>query len=373
MARRDRDEGSFERVAARVAARERRRGGAGAPDGDLVFATVAPGLVFVGLLVGAILVFANSRNDLVCNGITNIHGGEQRTCTPRTTVDVRVDSAWNDVVAYRYPVDCLPDMEVVRTEWQNKEIIYVDRHRSFRTTLHAGGSVNLTCRAASKGVFDLFVMTLEQYELFSSSKTRECIWSNISTSSSSTVFTANQSGTYYFVFHAQYQSVVVDDHETVETSVYNVSKSTAKDMCTESCTFKRVHSDEVVILEYGGSRSSVSASVFAGKGPFNRSKTAPLVVLSVLAVVFGSITAIMAYILIKSATNGCAHTKSCGAGTSTSDVTPEQRVDDLPRATPGTTPESDFTTPLISGSINENCDDCSAHPTVYDNEPVENI
>ena len=88
--------------------------------------------IFIGLfLVGMIVVFvalvvSGSRVDDVCDGIDSINAGEQRTCRPLKTEDVRISEPWEGVTAYRYDNDNMPP-----TETRTTNITYKERARNY--------------------------------------------------------------------------------------------------------------------------------------------------------------------------------------------------------------------------------------------------
>ena len=75
MGRVDRDITSLDRAMAREARREKRRGDAPASRGDRVLTAAFTGLLAVASLVGAVFLFVDGREDLVCAGITRINRG----------------------------------------------------------------------------------------------------------------------------------------------------------------------------------------------------------------------------------------------------------------------------------------------------------
>ena len=86
----------------------------------------------------------------------------------------------------------------------------------------------------------------------------------------------------------KYTSTDVYETVRIRTPAYQLSSSTAKEMCEKDCTFKRVGNDKVVFLEYLGNDADVKVKVFSGKGPFDRLSIIYIVLCSVFIVFSGA-------------------------------------------------------------------------------------
>ena len=134
-------------------------------------------------------------------------------------------------------------------------------------TLQTEGTVNFTSQASPGRVFDTFLMTQAQYKNFESKGRTESVWSNKTTSYSSMTYTAETADLLYIVSSAC-GTVGVNQRVTVTSSVYNVSETTASEVCTSNCILKNVRHDEVVFLDYTGRSNNLVTFVYSGKGGF---------------------------------------------------------------------------------------------------------
>ena len=244
--------------------------------------------------IGAILFGTlDPRVDAVCNDIEDINKGEQRMCRPPKTQNVKVINFRDHMKAYRYAVDNLPGTFMRTTHWDYNETVWSDEHRRFRFELSAGGVVNFTSQASPGSVFDIFLMTRAQYKAFVSKGITDSVWSNKTTAYSSMTYTAETADLFYIVSFAR-GTVGVNHQVTVTSSVYNVSETTASEVCTSNCILKTVRHDEVVILEYTGLSKNLVTFVYSGKGGFKDLRLFLIIIFSVCSVFFGITTIVNA-------------------------------------------------------------------------------
>ena len=234
----------------------------------------------------------DSRVDALCNDIESINREEQRLCRPPKKQNVEIRNSWDNLMAYRYAVDDLPETYMRTTHWEYEETVWNDEPRQFRFELSAGGTVNYSCQGKNGMVFDVFLMTRAQHKEFESKGRTDSVWSNKTTADSSMSYTTSTADLYFIVSSAPYGTLGVNQSVKVTTSVYNVSKSTAKETCTIPCTFKDVQNDEVVILEYTGSSKSVVTFVYSGKGGFRDLRLVLIIVMSAMSAIFALSTII---------------------------------------------------------------------------------
>ena len=255
------------------------------------------GFLCVCFGIGAILFGTlDPRVDALCNDIGDINREEQRICRPPKTQSVEVRNDWGDLKVYRYAVENLPETHTRTTHWDYNETVWNDEPRHFRFELSAGGTVNFTLVGKQGMVFDVFLMTREQYKEFESKGKTDSVWSNKTAAYSSVTYTAETAGLYYIVSSAPYGTLVVNQRMTITTSVYNVSETTATEVCTRLCTFKDVRHDEVVILDYTGRSKNVVTFVYSGKGGFKdlRLVLIIIIIVSFCSLFFGIMTLINA-------------------------------------------------------------------------------
>lgn len=246
------------------------------------------GFLAICFATGAILFgTVDSRVDAVCNDIEDIDRGEQRVCRPPKTQDVKIVNFWENLTAYRYGIDDLPGTFMRTTHWDYNETVWDDEHKRFRFELSAGGTVNFTSQGHRGMVFDLFLMTRRQYKDFVSKGKTDSVWSNKTTAYSSMMFTAETADLYYIVSSASYGTLGVNQRVTVTSTVHNVSKTTAKEVCVIDCIFRNVRHDEVVILDYTGSSKNRVTFVYSGKGGFRDLRLVLILIMSFCSLIFG--------------------------------------------------------------------------------------
>lgn len=314
----------------------------------------------IGSCIALSFIAAVSRSDALCNGIDSINRDEQRVFVPPKTQDVMISSSWNDLKAYRYDIKNLPETEVRTTCLKNMVWVY-QNYRSFSFGLLPGGFVNFTYQIRNATV-DIHLMTPTQYKNFKNKKPIESEWCSKNTSYVSHVFTAKEAGVYYIVVDAKYMRVsIITEKVNITTPAYKVSNDTAKEVCTMGCTFKKVHNNEIVILEYLGKDSDVYVNVWSGKGSFQKSFIFPILVSCALILFAGAGSVALIYnsvqMIKKSRQN-----KAVASATTETQNTPTVQNDTTPETTPETvilgttndnTPYTDPTAPLILSANND--------------------
>ena len=306
----------------------------GTPWGYGIIAILS-GVFFSGFMAATIALTCVGMQDTICNGIEMIKRGEQLICHPNKTQDVKVSYRFSNVTAYRYKTKMLPETEVRTTKWmKEKNLSKYSSHR-FRVTLSAGGAVNFTYQTSNGTRADFYLMTTAQLNELREHDNTQSEWSERNTSFASTIFTTNNSGVYYIIADARYERATIEEEIIISTPVYKVSTATAEESYTHECEFKKVHKDEIVILEYFGIFDSSLVNVYSGKA-IDPYMVPPLVTVALLAAVF--FAGVIAF--------GAAALKK---------VKEEQRViaidrNDTPQTTSGTTPSSDPAAPLIPNS-----------------------
>lgn len=220
-------------------------------------------------------------------GVSSISSKKQRVCTPPKTQDVKVSWSTSDLRAYRYALDKLPPSTVKSSRTKKTLTIKRESYRYSAFVLSVGGTINLTFSSVRESSVDVYLMTLEQYNIFENKENSDCEWSKINAMDGSTQYTARKATTYYIVFVAPIDDATVVEDVNTTTYWYNVSMDTANEICTKSCTFKRVQNNEVVIAEYTGSFSSVTLVMNSGKGALNDERIFPLLSLCFISVCLG--------------------------------------------------------------------------------------
>lgn len=299
---------------------------------DYGVVAIISAVFFAGFMAATIAIACLGMEDTLCNGIDSMNRGEQPICHPHKTQDVKVSKTYSDVTAYRYKIKQLPGTETRTTRWERQNHLYRHDSDSFRFILSTGSSVNITIQTINETHVDAYLMTHSQYEQFKLHRSRVSEWSTRNTSLVSTVFSAKEFGVHFVVVNAQYNRSQFVEEVIVTAPVYKVSNATAKETCTHDCKFKKVHKDEVVVLEYFGLFNSADVKVYSGKA-FNADMISPLVSMALIAAVF--CTGVIAF--------GSAALKKVR------DKKRENAINDeeTPKTTPGTTPTSDSATPLI--------------------------
>ena len=293
---------------------------------------IVSGVFFIGFLIPTIVLPFVSLTDAVCNEIESITRGEQRICQPRKTQDVKISKTITNMTAYRYNINGLPEIETRTTKIECQDSIYKFLHHDIRFTLFNGGTINITCHTVNETRADFFLMTSTQFEQFRLEKDKSSEWSKRNASFVSTVFTTKDSGVYYIIVDAQYERVSLDENVAITTSAYKVSNATAKETCTKDCRFKKVHKDEIVILEYLGFINSYDVKVYSGKYIDSYDLSPLFAIVPAAAVFLAGVIAFGAAAIKK------AKERYKGIALDRNDT---------PKTTPGTTPSSDPATPLI--------------------------
>ena len=214
-------------------------------------------------------------------------------CRPPKTQDVVISKSWDpqswdSLTAYRYDIKNLSETEMRTTHWDYQEWLQEGGYKYFDFALLPGGFVDFTYYTIGNDMVDIYVMTLTQFNDFENKKSFKFEWCNKSTSYTSHVFTAKEAGVYLIVVDGKYTSTDVYETVRIRTPAYQLSSSTAKEMCEKDCTFKRVGNDKVVFLEYLGNDADVKVKVFSGKGPFDRLSIIYIVLCSVFIVFSGA-------------------------------------------------------------------------------------
>ena len=238
--------------------------------------TLFIGLCFVACVVGTIFFGLDGREDVICNGVSSISPKQQRVCTPPKTQDVKAMWSASYLNVYRYALDKLPESNVTSSRTRKSFEIKYGNYRYSAFVLSVGGVLNFTFSSKRDTSVDVYLMTLEQYNIFERKGNFKCEWSKTNTMHESTQYIAREATTYYIVFDASYEDASVSEDVNTTTRLYNVSKSTANGMCAKSCTFKRVQTNEVIIGDYKGSLSSVGLVMNSGKGALNQDRVFPL-------------------------------------------------------------------------------------------------
>lgn len=293
------------------------------------------GVFCAGFMAATIALACVGMQDTLCNGIERIKRGEQLICHPRKTRDVKVSDAFDQVTAYRYKMKMLPETELRTTKWEVQKTLSRDSNHNFRFTISTGGSINLTCHTNNDTRVDFYLMTTAQFNEFKLHRRTQSEWSRRNTSFASTMFTTNNSGTYYIVMDAQYELSQVNETIIVTTPVYKVSNATAKETCSNDCKFGRVHKDEVVILEYFGLFDSLSVKMYSGKA-LDPDFLDPLITTALIAAVFSAGMIAFGAVALRKVQRKQKEEATDGNNT--------------PTTTAGTTPSSDPATPLISNT-----------------------
>lgn len=249
--------------------------------------TLLVGIAFIGFVVWTVIFALNGREDVICNGVTGINSQEQRVCTPPKTQDVKVTWSASHLRAYRYALDILPPSTVKSSRTKKTLSIKRESYRYSAFVLSAGGTINFTFSSVKESSVDVYLMTLDQYNTFENKGKSDCEWSKINTMDGSTQYTTRKATTYYIVFVAPFDDATVIENVNTTTYLYNVSMDTANEICTKSCTFKKVHNNEVVIAEYTGSLSSVTLVMNSGKGALNDERIFPLLLFCFISVCLG--------------------------------------------------------------------------------------
>ena len=326
-------------------------------------------LLFAGCLEPLVVLALESKTDALCGGIDSVNKGEQRMCMPPKTQDVKISSYWEDLTAYRYDIKNLPETEVRTSYFEENEWIYKYSYTYFNFGLLPGGFMNFTYQTAYENMMDIYLMTPAQYRDFKNEKPFDFEWGSKNTSHASHVFTAKEAGVYYIVVDAKHKSVKVLKKVDITTPAYKMSNSTAKEACGYSCTFKKVHNDEVVIIEYLGKRADVQVKVFSGKGSFQNSFIFPITLITIFMVLTGAGSAVIIYHHVTKVQKSCktkaATTEAQDTTTLQNENTPETETPTMatPEAMIGDTLYLDPSAPLISSAINDNV------PFDYGTEP----
>ena len=246
-------------------------------------------LVVLAVLCGACcamaayVALAHARVPDVCDGIDGLNRGEQRTCRPPQTQDVRVTGTAADVTAYRYATAALPPTEPRTRVYTRREELRGRARRDLAFALAAGGTAALRCDVYAGAALDVLLLD----------GAHDAVWSRTGTTRAATTFTARTAGVYRLV--AAGRSPAVPSFLTltanVTTAAYRVDRATASATCAAPCMLARVRADETVVVEYTGAREWVAAPVH--RGPGHRSRTA-LTVVGVLAALALGCTALFA-------------------------------------------------------------------------------
>ena len=329
-----------------------RRGGGGGGGGGLasnIVLTVFIGIFMVAVIAGFIclLVMGSVVGD-ICDGISNINAGEQRTCRTLKTEDVKLSEPWTGVTAYRYDSDNMPP-----TETRTTNITYKERVRSYGWeyydfALSANGTVNFTYKVVNNdSTMDVHLMTLKQYEHFASKeRVGDTLWSIYDTYVAQHDFTAAVGGVHYIVIDNQKRSgFYVREELNITTDVYLVDPNNTKEYCSgsQACKFKDVEPTETIVVYYNnGSSSYADVEVYHGKGSFNKNLIVPIIFMIFFIIVVAGFWVLLTWTVCKDCSCNCDCDCDCDCGMRTKKAvkktdTSQTKVSQ-PVATPGTVP-----------------------------------
>ena len=306
--------------------------------------TIFMGIFVVGIFAGLILTIVfGSWVDDVCDGIDNINVGEQRTCKPLKTENVKISESWEGITAYRYDNNNTPP-----TQMHTTNISYMERVRSYGWeyydfALSANGSVSFTYTVAnSSKTMDVHLMTLKQYEHFKDKESvGETLWSMRETMVARHNFTATVGGVYFIVINnLKYSGFYVQEDLNITTEVYLVDPTTAKEYCPdgEKYTFQNVEPTETIIVNYSGNNSYVNVVVHRGKGSFNKNIIVFIVFIIIVILIVGGLFAFLVW-SISDECEKCLWRMSMKTSKKSSKKTSESDIKiSQPDTTPGTVP-----------------------------------
>ena len=303
--------------------------------------------VLVYATVGAVLLPLLSTWDThICGSIIDLNCGEQRICRTTKSEDLLFSTAATNVRAYRYTTKNMPPTETRIIQSSHKALARRKGYLYFDFALSAGGTVNFSYKFGYDNlpeVADLYLMTPAQFDAFQRRHKTTSLWARTDVQSAEASYTAESAGVYFFVVdNDSDNNVHVKQSANITTSVFQVSDTTATQVCSHNCTLKRVHSDETVVVEYTGPRLYVDAAVYQGTKTLPTGSLIGTIVLSLLAALLLAVLVVLIKQrrTSKSAPAVVAPAETTTAGTESS--TPQEM-----------TPEHDLTQPLVINTADE--------------------
>ena len=313
-------------------------------------------IVVLNLLLDAIFalflvsLFSSSERD-ICGSITDLNRGEQRICQTTKTEDVLFLTGAANVTAYRYSTKNLPPTETRII--QSSHSASADRYGYlyFDFALSAGGTITFSYEIGYKYwpcVADLYLMTPAQFHAFRTRHKTLSLWAHTGARRVNASYTAKEAGVYFLVAdNDSSSSVHVEQSATITSSVFQVSNTTATQVCNSNCTLQGVRSDETVVVEYIGPELYVDAVMYHGNKKMPIGYLIGIIVLSVLvSCLLGAFVAVVVTLVKQRKTAKSSHVVD--------NVPDETTTGDTEGSTPQEmTPENDITQPLVTNTAND--------------------